>query len=113
MANGSEGSELNTIVAPEGATVRNASEFKMKLQEAFDGHSRVELDLSRVQELDVSLFQLVCSAHRTAENQNKSFTVNLGEASGAVLAAIQQSGLSRHMGCFLDDRGNCPWAEEA
>lgn len=79
-----------------------------RLVEAICGHEAVEVVLDQVTRVDVSLFQLLCSAHHSAVEAGKVFRVNArnGEQYAEWLELI---GLRRHVGCDKDICASCIW----
>lgn len=67
-------------------TIFNAEEIKEKMFEGMKDCSAVELDLSKVNEMDTSGFQLLYLASRDSAISNRSFSITAqGSASENVL----------------------------
>jgi len=67
-------------------TIFNAEELKEKMFASMNDCSRVELDLSKVSEMDTSGFQLLYLASRDSAAANRSFNITAhGRASENVL----------------------------
>lgn len=87
------------------ATLARAAEIHRALAAALTTGRDLRLYLSGVERADVSLLQLLCSAHRTAAGQGRQ--VRLAEPfSPAVAAAVGAAGLWRARGCAA----GCLWA---
>ncbi len=60
-----------TLLLGEGAvTIEKAATIKTLLLQAFDTYHNLEIDLSKVTELDVPILQLICAAFFEAKKRN-------------------------------------------
>lgn len=84
------------VVAPPALTVYRAREFKDEMLAALDRATLLELDLSRVEEIDVAGLQLLLLAKREAERRGKA--VVLSHHSPAALEIIDFCNLAGHFG---------------
>jgi hypothetical protein len=66
--------------------------------------------LDAITNADVTLLQLLCSAHRTAAEQNKVLTMEGGDRS-PVAQLIQHAGFLRHIGCHEITGQPCLWID--
>ena len=90
-------------------TIANAGEFKqIMVREATPGSS-ITIDLTRVSECDLSLFQLLCSSHK--QLLKTSGTMKLGECSSEVYDTMRSAGILRNSGCAENKNDNCLWHE--
>jgi hypothetical protein len=89
--------------------VQHAAELRRQLLEAFDGGTPIHLDTSGVTEAHVPLFQLFCSAHRTALASNTPITHG-PNWSAPVRAAAGSYGLPHAVGCPSCGPATCLWA---
>lgn len=105
-------SETHVIHVPADVTVKNAAAFKETLLEALQTHAKVSLDLSEVEDVDMSFFQLLCAAHKSAMDGGMDFSCGQKDASAAVREAVSFAGFSRHVGCSFSDASSCLWLEE-
>ena len=64
--------DRNTIKLNGSLTIEHATAFKKLLLESLDVNTSVELDVAEIMEIDLAGFQLLCAAHRSAINNNKS-----------------------------------------
>lgn len=65
------------------ATIRNIEDCFLRLRQALEEAGHVEVDLSRLDEVDFAFLQLLLSALRTAQNRGK--TLALSQPAGGVL----------------------------
>ena len=80
-----------------GLDIYAAGEVHAQLQQLLRAHPRLELDLSRVEEIDTAGVQLLMSAKRTASAQGR--TLRLVAHSPAVLETLE---LCQLLGFFGD-----------
>ena len=52
-------------------TISRADEMRSALLESLKGAEHIEIDLSSVEDADLSCLQLLCSAHRTSKHLGK------------------------------------------
>lgn len=96
------------VVSFAGAmTVEYGSQIKAAVVEAFAAET-VVLDLTGVTEIDLFGLQCICSQHRTAIAQHKSYSV-LGAERDVVQRAKEIAGFSRRIGCVEDVAHTCVW----
>ena len=81
-------------------TIESAVELKKVLVGELSAASGLTVNLAYVTRCDLSLFQLLCAAHRT------SVPVRLAEVSPAVVEVMASAGLVRASGCT---GGPCLW----
>jgi anti-anti-sigma factor len=98
------------VVKLEGEiTIQSAGEFRDAMIKALEGYEKVYVNVEGVTEVDVSCFQILCSAHRTAVKNNK-----LLECSGSLPEGFrktaQEAGYIRNSGCAFDCAKICMWA---
>ncbi len=93
----------------EGALkVENAAEIKAKFLDMIDKEDRVIITIGEASEADLSFFQIICSAHRTAVRMNKSFMVG-PRRPAAFMQSYADAGFIREKGCVFGHDGNCAW----
>jgi anti-anti-sigma regulatory factor len=92
-------------------TISRADEMKSALLESLKGAERIEIDLSSVEDADLSCLQLLCSAHRTSKHLGKFFRL-CDNAADAFKQAVRSAGYARSSGCVLDADNQCLWKEE-
>jgi len=81
-------------------TIQNAGELRKVLVGELAAASGLTVNLAYVTRCDLSLFQLLCAAHRTPA------PVKLADVSPAVAEVMASSGLIRASGCTA---GPCLW----
>jgi len=89
-------------------TVRRIGELKAQVQGALSAATHVSIALAADAEVDMTVLQLLCSAHRTASRQGKRLTLG-GEFPAQFMMVLNLAGFSRHIGCALDVCGSCLW----
>ena len=100
-----QGQEAVTISG--SLTVEHAAEIKSALQDALKKKSRsVVLTLGPVTKADLTFFQVICSAHKTATTAGKSFSVEKFQQEPLV-RAHRDMGFTRRIGCALDSTKSC------
>ena len=62
-------------------------------------------------EVPLPLVQLICAAHRSAQQAGAEFTVEWQEP-GPVQRLLQAAGFSRHVACPRSHNGECLWLQE-
>ena len=66
------------------------------------------LGLVDFDDVDLSLVQIICAAHRSAISNNKVLLLQ-DKLPDAFVQIIDDAGLNGHIGCSTDDRGCCVW----
>lgn len=101
-----DGKEI--IILGGELTIAHAKSIRDALAEAVKKAREVHVMFQDVQEVDVSFFQILCSAHLTAENMHKSLTI--GELNNGIIGrALEQFGFMRHVGCRSACVSPCLW----
>jgi len=102
----SKGREVVTVSGL--LTVKNAKTLKATLSKALQNASEIEVNVEHIDEIDITLAQLICSAHRTAAGMNKQVTIT-GLEQERFSRLLVQSGFFRHIGCHDSTRKSCLW----
>ncbi len=89
-------------------TVHRAGEMKKALLQSILDADDVSVRFDQVQEADLSCFQMLCSAHRSAVRFNKRLHFS-GELPRLFIEAAEAAGFSRLKGCKLDCEQSCLW----
>lgn len=97
-----------TVVLNGDLTVRNANTVKIAILSALNKNDMVIVDITNMSAGDLSLVQIFCSAHRTADILHKQFSIRGGDRK-TYQQLIWQSGYSRHIGCSESLRKSCLW----
>ena len=96
-----EHTQEGTVLTLYGdVTIEGAVELRKVLAGELAAAAGLTVNLAYVTRCDLSLFQLLCAAHRT------SAAVRLADASPAVVEVMASSGLTRGSGCT---GGPCLW----
>ena len=97
------------VVTLDGeVTLQQAEELRRVLIKALVDAEEVSLDMEKVEKVDLSCLQLLCSAHRSATRFKKKFAFS-GCPPQALRDAVEISGFSRVTGCKLDCDKSCLW----
>jgi len=99
----------NLVISGE-ATVAAVKKLKASMEKALRSAESVHVELERISSVDVSLLQLLCSAHRTAARAGKTLTI-VGVEREPVAGLLRQAGFLRHIGCHETTRRSCLWFE--
>ncbi|MFO7982746.1 MAG: STAS domain-containing protein [Desulfuromonadales bacterium] len=102
----------NTFQVPPDATIRNAAALTDGLREAIRETPALILDLSRVESVDLSFFQILLAGQRMAGAMQKTLTLNPQSVSEVVREAAALCGYSAHLKGSLADEDACLWKEE-
>ena len=97
------------VVTLDGdVTLQQAEELRCVLIKALVDADEVSLEMEKVQKVDLSCLQLLCSAHRSATRFEKKLVFS-GCPPQALKDAVEVSGFSRVTGCRLDCDKSCLW----
>ena len=88
--------------------IENAAEIRMKLIDMIGKEDRVVITIGEGAEADLSFFQIICSAHRTAVKMGGYFGVAPVRPQ-AFVRSSRAAGFPREKGCACDLHGNCVW----
>lgn len=88
--------------------IADADEFKHLLLEAMSSFETIHIDVSRLEAMDLSVMQILCSAHRTATVKGKVFSFS-GDRRPSLISSIRLMGFDRDTGCRLDQTQTCIW----
>jgi len=96
-----------TVLISGSLTVEHAAEVRTALHSAFKKKSKsIVLSLGQVNKADLTFFQVVCSAHKTATTAGKNFSVEQFQQEPLV-RAHRSMGFTRRVGCALDKTKSC------
>ena len=99
-----------TLKISGDVTIHNSGEMHRLLLELLDTADSVELALTEMGDVDMSFFQLLCSAHRTFTLKDKLLCVT-GDMN-SLLDENNFSGYARIKGCSNDKFKNCVLVKE-
>jgi anti-anti-sigma factor len=91
-------------------TIQKVADLKEQLIAALDAQEGLIVNLKDVSKADLTILQLFCSAHRTAQKAGKFFKlINVSEA---VDKAVTDVGFLRdNMACGQECDDSCLWVE--
>ncbi|GAB4301834.1 MAG: hypothetical protein Fur0034_16040 [Desulfuromonadia bacterium] len=96
------------LVAKGFLTIDTARETAETIRAAFDRGGRVTLAFDEVQDADLTIIQILCSACRTASLLSREFMVS-GEISAAVKRVVEEVGGERRSPCRHNSGLPCVW----
>ena len=89
-------------------TLQSAGAVKEIFSKAIAAKGDATFYFEKVDDVDLSFVQILCSAHRTAHEKGKKFNFE-GEWPASFLQVLEESGLNVHVGCSLEGGVECPW----
>jgi len=98
------------IVLQGRLIIESAEQCKAVLQQALDNGSNLRLDLSGVEEVDLSCLQLFCSTHKFLLHSGRQLTI--AGAHDAFYRTAAAAGFCRRKGCGKDAQGACVLIQE-
>jgi anti-anti-sigma regulatory factor len=97
------------VLTVSGAlTVKHAKALKAAFLEAVRNAPSVEVEVEKIDDIDVTFVQLVCSAHRMAADLDKQMTIT-GLEQERFSEMLGRFGFFRHIGCHESTRKSCLW----
>ena len=98
------------VVLSGSLSLGAASAIRQQLLDAFDEADTVKLLLHDIDDIDLSIVQIICAAHRSAILKNKTLILqdNLPELFAQI---IEDAGLDGHIGCSADEKECCVWQD--
>lgn len=107
---GRDDDKMVTLEWSGDLTIRRIAELKAQVQGALAAATNVSIDIAADAECDMTVLQLLCSAHRTAGRQEKRLTLG-GAFPEQFKMVLTLAGFSRHVGCAKDQYGCCLWKQ--
>jgi len=104
----SNGDGSMTVVLNGTLTIASSGELHRVLSEALHGTQRVELDLQRLEEIDLSAMQVICSACKSASKQKQTL-VCLSGIPDCLAALGRNLGAPRELPCIQNGNDPCIW----
>jgi anti-anti-sigma regulatory factor len=95
-----------TLVLSGALNIETAAEFQRTLNEAILESSLVLLDARRLEELDISILQVICSACKTAAASKRRF-IPEGELPACMKALNSGIGVSMELPCRQNNNESC------
>jgi ABC-type transporter Mla MlaB component len=102
--------KVKELILKGQLTIQRVFELKESLEKALKQVDTLMINLAEVEEIDLACLQMLCSAHRTATNLNK--TLSLLEEYPRILETAMDAGFIRHVGCTLECNNSCLWKEQ-
>lgn len=98
-----------TLTLSEDLTLPYAEEMKELFLDTVGNGKNVKVKFKSVTDIDLSMLQLLCAAHRTAMRLNTAFAID-GEISDLCKTVIKDAGFVRHSGCRNNkNKADCLW----
>jgi anti-anti-sigma factor len=91
--------------------ILDAEELKKVFLDALGTCGSVLVHVKNVEDIDLPSIQLLCSAHKTALNLDKSFAF-IDSVPAVIRQTFISAGYSRHIGCSFDRNNTCLWRKE-
>ena len=96
------------VVLSGSLSLSSAADNRKQLLQALDEADTVQLILQEVEDVDLSLVQIICAAHRSAIQRDKLLELQ-NDLPDIFTQIIEDAGLHSHIGCTSDKRGCCIW----
>lgn len=103
--------QISSLLLKGDMTIYQAAEIKAAIVEALAKSKKLHLDLEKVEDVDLTFLQLLCSAHRTAVCTEKEIILR-GNFSDSLKKMIEDSGLPETISCPFDRNHDCFWLKE-
>ena len=98
------------LIVSGALTVKHAKALKAAFLEAVRNAPSVEVKVEKIDDIDVTFVQLVCSAHRMAADLNKQMTIT-GFEQERFSEMLGRFGFFRHIGCHESTGKSCLWLQ--
>ena len=96
------------VVLSGSLSLRSAAEIRNQLLIALDEADTVNILLQDVEDVDLSLIQILCSAHRSAHARGKSFVMP-ESLPDMFVQIVEDAGFQGHIGCSDSGAEGCVW----
>lgn len=96
------------VVLSGSLSLRTAGEIRNELLQAFDEADTVKVLFQDVEDMDLSLLQIFCAAHRSAIQRNKALIMQ-DRLPEVFVQIVKDAGLNGHIGCSSEEREGCIW----
>jgi anti-anti-sigma regulatory factor len=104
--------EASVVTVRGTVTITSRERLKKKLVEELHRSQRVEVRLGRASTVDLSLLELLCSAHSSAVRMGKHFAVS-GAQPTFLSYVFEHAGFAHYRGCGRISNTECLWKEMA
>lgn len=102
--------DREVLVVSGDLTIAAAGALKEALRQLVQAGPNMTVRAERVRAVDISFLQLLCAAHHTAAERNRTLQV-AGTDREPFATLLRTSGFLRHIGCRESTRRSCLWAE--
>ena len=103
-----EKTDGGTILTLYGdVTIQGATELKGILLEQLNRDTDLTINLSYVTDCDISLFQLLCAAHKKSIDYKRP--IGVSGCSPAIQQVMSSGGFLRESGCVEENDHSCLW----
>jgi ABC-type transporter Mla MlaB component len=103
-----ENSNTKEIVLTGSLSLAFAAEIRTQLLQALDEAETVHISMKDVDEVDLSLIQLLCSAHRSALARKKTLILQKS-LPDMFVQIVDDAGFQGHIGCSNGGEECCLW----
>jgi hypothetical protein len=104
----SDDGALATLVVGGSVTIENIGDFRRALVEAFDLAARVSLDITGLEEVDITAAQVICSACKTAAASERCLAAE-GELPECIIGLGKGIGATMGLPCKQNRNEPCNW----
>ena len=101
-------STTKDVVFTGSLSLRVASDIRNQLIQALEDADTVNVLLKDTEDIDLSVVQIFCAAHRSAMLKNKTLILQ-NKLPDAFVQTINDAGLNGHIGCSAVEREGCVW----
>ena len=101
---------VGTIHLEGDLDVEHCEKMKKVLLDAMDDTNKILINSEKLNSISLPCLQLLCSAHKSAIQLTKSFSL-AGDRSQSFERALSETGFERHTACDRDLQESCPWLE--
>ena len=91
-------------------TIEGANEAKAVVAAALTKSKSILIDVDQVRDADLSFFQIICSAHRTARKKNKGMEL-MGAVQERLKQTLRATGFYKVCTCGQSTHQDCLWAK--
>lgn len=96
------------LIMEGSLTIENAAEIRTAIYDALVSTERLVLTIGDNAEVDITLLQILCSAHRGALEADKRITIKTSDESN-FSGVLSDSGLAGHSCGARKENGSCLW----
>ena len=89
-------------------TIEHSREVSKALRKALKDTRKLELEIEKIEDIDLSCIQLLCSAFKTATASKKRISIK-GTAPKCFQEAVLEAGFYRQEGCSFGNDDDCFW----